>query len=57
MTPQIITLAEKIDAATKTLANQAELVKFVGRMGSPVDLAIAAAHKINSGEGCLSFIK
>lgn len=56
MKNEIIELATKIDAANKTLANQTELVKFVGRHDSPEGLAIAAARKIFYEKGKLSFV-
>lgn len=51
-----IELAERIFKANKTLSNQTELVKLVGRHESPESLALAAARIIISGQGKLSFV-
>lgn len=56
MKNEITELAKKIDAANKTLANNQELINFVGYFDSPVGLAIAAATKIFYGKGKLSFV-
>lgn len=49
-------LAERIYKANKTLSNNTELIKLVGRHDSPESLCLSAARIILSGKGKLSFI-